>query len=227
MDVDKTKAEQPSPMGRVLVVTSVPAEQEAVLRGLSNTNRVDVIVSGVGIASAAASTAAALVRGQYDLVINTGIGGGFKGQADLEDVVVATEIVAADLGAETTEGFTSIDQLGFGSNRLTVESELVKKVTTLLRSAGKQVKAGPILTLSTVTGTKQSALDLSGRIPGAMIEAMEGFGVATAASQQGVKFLEIRAVSNLVGPRDRESWKIKEALDQLTEVSSILEEGLR
>ncbi|MYS28400.1 futalosine hydrolase, partial [Streptomyces sp. SID7804] len=47
--------------------------------------------------------------------------------------------------------------------------------------------------------------------------AMEGFGVAEAAAAHGVPVLEVRAVSNPVGPRDRAAWRIGDALDALTE----------
>jgi futalosine hydrolase len=44
---------------------------------------------------------------------------------------------------------------------------------------------------------------------------MEGFGVAEAAAAHGVPAVEVRAVSNTVGPRDRAAWRIGEALDAL------------
>ncbi|MCZ4638591.1 futalosine hydrolase, partial [Streptomyces rubrogriseus] len=55
------------------------------------------------------------------------------------------------------------------------------------------------------------------RHPGALAEAMEGFGVAEAAAAHGVPVLELRAVSNPVGPRDRAAWRIGEALAALTD----------
>jgi futalosine hydrolase len=46
-------------------------------------------------------------------------------------------------------------------------------------------------------------------------EAMEGFGVATAAHQSGVAFAELRTISNPIGPRDRSAWRIADALAAL------------
>lgn len=51
---------------------------------------------------------------------------------------------------------------------------------------------------------------------------MEGFGVAEAAAAYGVPVVEIRAVSNAVGPRDRAAWRIGEALDSLRQAFSLL-----
>jgi futalosine hydrolase len=44
---------------------------------------------------------------------------------------------------------------------------------------------------------------------------MEGFGVLRAASLAGVPAVEVRAVSNAVGERDRARWRIEDALDML------------
>lgn len=211
---------------RVLVVTSVSAEKDAVLRGLQGDGRFDVLVAGVGVAAAAAFTATALTAFEYGLVINAGIGGGFVGKAEVGSLVVANEIIAADLGAETSEGFCSLDELGFGFTRIHVDAGLMTWVTEAMRAAGLLVTAGPVLTVSTVTGTAATAIELAKRVPGATAEAMEGYGVATSARNCGLPILEIRAISNAVGPRDRSAWRIKEALDVLESASSVLLEVL-
>ncbi|WP_209123755.1 futalosine hydrolase [Alkalihalobacillus sp. BA299] len=212
--------------GKILIITSVEAEKEAILRGLQRVNPFDVVVSGVGIAAAAAKTAIQLANQKYELVINAGIAGGFVGLAEVGSIVVATEVIAADFGTETLDGFSSIDELGFGTNRYNVDNNLVLNVAKALSNAGQEVTTGPILSVSTVTGTAETTLELIRRVPGATAEAMEGFGVATAAKQFVVPMLEIRTISNVVGPRDRNSWRMKEALQKLQEVSSILQEVL-
>lgn len=223
---DVSNFNQQKPEMRVLVMTSVSAERDAVLRGLHGDDRFDVLVAGVGPVAAAASTATALAAAEYDLVVSAGIGGGFAGRAEVGTLVVANEIVAADLGAQTPEGFCSLDELGFGSTRVPVDANLVASVVKTLRAAGLPVTSGPVLSVSTVTGTAATALELATRVPGATAEAMEGYGVATAANLRGVPILEIRAVSNAVGPRDRAAWRIEEALSILESASSVLPEVL-
>ncbi len=160
-------------------------------------------------------------------VSGAGIGGGFAGVADIGSLVVASEIIAADLGAETPDGFTGVDELGFGSPRIAVADELSSRWAASLREAGLPVHHGPILTLSTVTGTAETARVLAERYPGAGAEAMEGFGVAEAARQFGVPVLELRAISNAVGPRQRELWKIGDALQALEQACAKLPEVLQ
>ncbi|WP_051217419.1 futalosine hydrolase [Paenibacillus assamensis] len=212
---------------RILIVTAVDVERDAVLRGLDGDSRFEVIAGGVGPASAAASTATKLALGNYDLVVSAGIAGGFAGRATVGTLVVASEIIAADLGAETAEGFRRVDELGFGSASVAVETELASRLTAALQAAAQTVALAPVLTLSTVTGTTETAAALAQRIPTAAAEAMEGYGVAVAAQQCGIPVLELRAISNPIGPRDRDAWRIGDALAALQAASSILKEVLR
>ncbi len=209
---------------RVLIVTSVPAEKEAVLRGLGEATYFDVLVAGVGQVAAAVSTAKALAITSYDLVINAGIAGGFVGKTEVGSLVVSSEVIAADLGAESQEGFLSLEELNLGSSSVQVDDNLVTQIVNEGKKAGLSVHVGATLTLSTVTGTAQTAAELQARFPHAVSEGMEGFGVAEAAKQQGIPVVEVRSISNEVGPRDRESWRIKEALATLERASAILPE---
>jgi futalosine hydrolase len=214
------------PGKRILVVTAVSAEQDAVLRGLQDTDDIDVCVAGVGSIAAAANTSKILAAHQYDLVVSAGIGGGFVGKAGVGSIVVASEIIAADLGAETPEGFLSLDELGFGTTRIPIDLELASRLSTVMLASGLQVNNGAVLTVSTVTGTAATADELVQRVPNATAEAMEGYGVAYAAQVFRVPVLELRTISNLVGPRDRSAWRIGDALQSLEQASSILKEAL-
>jgi futalosine hydrolase len=204
-------------MKRVLIVTAVEIERAAVLNGLDGQHGVDVLVVGVGSAAAAASTAIALTRASglgspYDMVVCMGIGGAFPGRAAIGDVVVGTASVAADLGAETADGFLSVDELGFGTSVIAASPIEIG------------VKTGTILTVSTVTGSALRAAELAERHPDALAEAMEGYGVACAAAATDTRFVEIRAISNLIGPRDRAAWRIPDALAALAEAAATLVE---
>lgn len=204
----------------ILVVTSVEAERQAILQGLKGDRRFDVVLGGVGSIAAGINTALALAEKEYRLVISAGIAGGFPNRAEVSSVVVASEIIVADLGVETLEGFATIESLGFGPNKVNTELTQGAKLIEALGNSGIPLHKGPILTVSTVTGTQDSANELLRRVPNAVAEAMEGFGVAYAAQTKGIPVIEVRAISNLVGPRDRAAWKIKEALEALTVASS-------
>ncbi|WP_344567756.1 futalosine hydrolase [Streptomyces axinellae] len=201
---------------RVLVAVAVAAEREAVER---TAPWADVTAVGVGPGAAGAGTATALVTAAYEgrpygLVVSAGIGGGFAaGGVEVGDTVIADRIVAADLGAQTPAGFASVAELGFGTAAYQPPPDLVQAAA---EAAG--ARSGPVLTVSTTTGTREHAALLLERHPDALAEAMEGFGVAEAAAAHGVPVMEIRTVSNAVGPRDRAAWRIPEALAALSTV---------
>jgi futalosine hydrolase len=206
----------------LLVITAVPAERDAIVAALPDgpspggagtlaaaRSAVRVLVGGVGPAAAAAATATALAAAPCELVLSAGIGGGFA-PLGIGDVAVASSIVFADLGAETATGFTPLSALGFGADRYDVDPQLAVQ---LADATGGHL--GTVLTVATVTGTAATAAGLLARCPDAVAEAMEGAGVAAAAALHGVPVGEIRAVSNLVGPRDREAWDLPAALAAL------------
>ncbi len=190
---------------RVLVMTAVAPERDAVQRGLGHDSRFEFALAGVGLAAAAVNGAIELAKAEYDLVVIAGIAGGFVGQAEIGSLVVASEIIAADLGVELLDGFSSLDELGFGSTRVGVAADVAERLTSALLAAGLPAQMAPVLTVATATGTAATAAALAARVPGAAAEAMEGFGIATAAQQRGVPVLEIRAISHAVGPRDRDA----------------------
>lgn len=206
-------------MTGLLVVTAVQAEAAAFVRDPAPTTagppagtpwRVHAV--GVGPPAAAAGTARLLALAEaagrpYRAVLNVGIAGGFAPAAPLGAMVLGTACVAADLGAQSPDGFLTLDSLGFGSSVAPVDSALL----AALRAALPDARTGPILTVHTVTGTAASTDRLRERHPDAVAEAMEGYGVAVAAAQAGVPFAELRTISNPVGPRDTSAWRIAEA----------------
>jgi futalosine hydrolase len=209
---------------RLLVITAVEAERDAVLRGLGladrgpgdlGSDRIIVEAGGVGPAAAAAATGhllgMMLPTEPFDVVVSAGVAGGFAGRAPLGSTVLANRSVAADLGADTPDGFATVSDLDLGPSTMDVDAVLQATLRTALPAA----IVGDVLTVSTVTGTRYRADELLARWPDAVAEGMEGFGVASAAARAGAAFAELRTISNPVGPRARDAWRIADALAAL------------
>jgi futalosine hydrolase len=234
-DTDPTSGAGGAGMTRILVITAVAAERDAVLVGFDSTvggmdvgcgqgatpmvevrqaatgaGAVDCIAGGIGAANAAAVTMAAMRTTHYELVISAGIAGGFP-PAGAGTLVVAEAIVHADLGADSPNGFLSASDLGLSSGVKHPEPVLVAQAADRTGAL-----TGAVLTVSTVTGTVERFTELQRRYPTARAEAMEGAGVCAAAVLAGVAVLELRAISNDVGPRDRATWQIGRALEALS-----------
>ncbi|CAM3288949.1 futalosine hydrolase [Deinococcus saxicola] len=192
-----------------LIVVATPAEAERLLDLNAR-----VIVSGVGVVAAALATARALAEQNAGLVISAGIGGAYPSSGLLPgDLALSSEIIQADLGAWDGNQFLDFDDLGLSilpDSPHTGRFAVWAAAPEVARRTGARL--GSLLTLSSVTGSSETAAFLEQRFPGALTEGMEGAGIAHAALLAGVPVLEVRGVSNAVGPRDRASWQIPQAL---------------
>jgi futalosine hydrolase len=219
-------------LSRFLVVTAVEAERDAVTRSLdarrstigryaaslaeTGAGEVTAIAGGMGMAAAAAATATAVALRSYDVVVSMGIGGGFDGRAVTGEVVVATDVLACEVGADSPDGFQTFGQLGLLDTGIATGAPVQHLASRL------GARTGRILTVSTVTGTDQRALELAA-LWNPVAEAMEGWGVWSTVQPLGTVLpLEIRAISNRVGRRDRASWDIAGALDALSQAATTL-----
>jgi len=228
----------------VLVICAVAAERYAVVRNLGSATPIEVAgLSGVtvdtsagelqvfdggpGPVAAALSTASLLALGpEYDLVISAGIAGGFRGRAEIGDIVLADQVIAADQGVMTDEGFSTLRDLGLPGEGGYAVGNVEHRAR--LASGPYRLLAGDILTLSSMTGTDARAAELASRYPRAVAEAMEGYGVIEATRRSSertgrdIPFAEIRAISNIIGRRDRSTWNIPLALGALADAMSTL-----
>ena len=167
---------------------------------------VAVVVTGIGPVNAAHSLTAALAGRTVRQVVVCGIGGAYPGSGlAVLDVTCAETETYADLGAESPDGFLDMEALGFP-----VVHGHFNRLPLSLFPAAKRV---PYVTTTTCTGTDATAQAIVQRTGGA-VESMEGAAIVHVALKHGLKVGEVRAVSNLVGDRDRKAWKIKEAATQ-------------
>lgn len=218
-------------MPRILAITAVPAERDAALAALpsrpdgqllcyelyraeTNAGELTCVAAGVGPGAAAACAASVLaLDGGYDVVVSTGVAGGFAGRAEPGTLVLADRVVLADLGADSPAGFLPLDELGLGGSTVYLPAAMVGRAAGHLVGVAP-VAVGPILTVSTATGTDERAALLAARHD-PVAEAMEGGGVLAAATAHALPFLELRAVSNTIGRRDRSAWVLPQALSVL------------
>jgi futalosine hydrolase len=172
-----------------------------------------VAVSGIGAVNAALETQAQILRAKPDLVLSVGIAGAYANSGLVEtDVIVSSGVVYAGLGAQAG---SSIDLLNFAVIR-EFSSQLPVWDGALMFAQKANLLTGVIATLETVTTDPARALGIETQFS-ARAEAMEGAGVVHAALRHGVPAFELRAISNMVGPRNPLTWKIKESLAALGE----------
>lgn len=200
---------------------------------------VAVMVTGYDKTNLAHGLTCLLQAARPALVILSGIAGAFSSSGLRPgDLALAEREVYADTGASSEEGWLSAEQLGLPLaavegkpvwNEMPVAGELVDSILEHFREAGwavasggfaadargdcARVRKGCFVTQSRVSGTAQEAAELERRWS-PLVETMEGAAGAHVCLLYGVPFVEIRGVSNLVGPRDRSSWQVERAAEQ-------------
>lgn len=168
------------------------------------------LITGCGPAAAGARLGLALGRmPRPDLVVGIGIAGAYPqtgiGPGDV--VRIATDGFV-DLGCEDGDGFLDLLDLGVPETGVQRHWDLAEP--TFLDAL--PVAHGT--TCSVCTGRLETA-DERRRRTGAAIETMEGAAWALACQAAGAPFAQVRAISNVAGPRDRSAWRIPDALAAL------------
>ena len=170
---------------------------------------------GVGKVNAAATLAAYLEgHPQVERVLLVGIAGAYPGTGlEPGDLALAAEEVQADLGLAT-----GLEPLGFAALEVGGRSYYNRFPADAAWTSALQarwgLKAYPFLTRDLVSASREEAAELARRW-GAALENMEGAAVAQTAMLFGVGWAELRAVSNEAGVRDKNKWRLAEALEAL------------
>jgi futalosine hydrolase len=214
---------------RILVVTATDAEVAPLVASLTATagrssrlqsythdrHTVDVLTTGVGMVATATWCSGVFARERYDLVLNAGVCGSFRPTLPPGSVVHVTADHIADLGAEDGDAFLSVQQL-----QLLGEDEFPWTGGRLVNSAPpandalRQLPVGGAITVNTVHGNDVTIARAVERY-NPHVESMEGAAFMYACLVHGVSFAQVRAVSNIVERRNRDGWKLREAVDAL------------
>lgn len=178
---------------------------------------INTLVTGVGSLSLAwAMKQWVSSNARPDLAINAGIAGSYAGDFKVGDVVMPVSDCFADLGIETEDGYLTLAEAGlsdpdkypFKGGWINASNRYVEMASSLLRPARA-------ITVNTATGSKESINRLAGKY-NPDIETMEGAAFFYICALEELPFLAIRAVSNMVEPRNRDKWDIALALTNLS-----------
>lgn len=176
---------------------------------------IDVLVTGVGMVATAARTARALRGQRYDLALNFGVCGSFDTALAPGQVVHIVADRIAELGAEDRDTFLTVQDL-----KLLGDDEFPFTRGQLVNSAPPQsavLSRWPAvsgITVNTAHGNERSIAAIVGRFA-PQVESMEGAAFMYACLIERVAFAQVRAVSNVVAPRNRDGWKMEEAVRNL------------
>jgi len=214
---------------RVLVVSATPSEIAPIVAQLRPASErrsnptaysraghdVDVLITGVGMVAAAAWCSRTLAVTPYDVALNFGLCGSFDPALAPGSVVHVTSDRIAELGAEDDDTFLTIQQLNLlGDDEYPFRGgRLVNTAPPESASLGA-LPAVDGITVNTVHGSGRSIATVMRRFA-PQVESMEGAAFMYACLIHGLAFAQVRAVSNVVEKRNRDAWRVADAISTL------------
>lgn len=180
---------------------------------------IDVVITGVGLMHTAYFMGKALANNTYDIALNFGIAGSFSKNISLGEVVQVVEERVADLGAEDGENFLDVIEL-----QLLNPSQFPYNDGKLLHNTYdvdygvsdlKRVKG---ISVNKVHGYQHS-IDSVIQKYHPDVESMEGAAFFYSCLMEKVPCLQIRAISNYIEDRNKDTWNIPLAMKNLNSIA--------
>jgi len=177
---------------------------------------VHFIVTGVGMVATTFALTKILTQRSYDLVLNVGIAGAISRELELTQVVKVSSDSFYEWGVEDGDQFIPWHKMNIAS----ADANLFRNGQLFNESAITQefnLENVTGITVNRVHGNDVSIEILKATSPAA-IETMEGAAVFYVCKSLNIPFVAIRSISNYVERRNRESWKINEAIKSLNDL---------
>lgn len=164
-------------------------------------------ITGIGLLETTYQLSTVL-NDQINFVIQVGVAGSYQSDLALGEVVEVASEQYGDLGAESDSDFLTIDQIGLRIPLLFNNG--------VITNSPKYNELKPVKSISvnSVAGN-QKTITIRKRLFNPDIENMEGLALFRVCKEKNIEFAQVRSISNIVEPRNRENWKMDLAIQNL------------
>ena len=203
----------------------VQKEDDSLAHYQFRNDKVDILITGIGMTPMAFYLGKQLPGSNYDVVINAGICGSYSDSLPIGMVVNVTEETFCDLGAENNDQFFSSFELGLmDPDEPPYRSGKLLNNTTPKGSVLRKLRRVRGITSNTIHGQPGTIRKIR-ELFNPDVESMEGAVFFYACLTSGVPFHQVRSISNFVEERDKSRWDIPLAISNLnTAVFDIIKE---
>ncbi len=172
--------------------------------------------SGIGMLAASFALTKLAIEDKPDLIIQVGIAGTFDTTQPLGTVVVINEETIGDLGVEEDGKWKDLFDLKLekSSYHPFEKRKLPNQWLTKYNLLGLHEVSG--ITVNEIS-TNQERIQKLMKKYNPTIESMEGAALHYVARETNIPFIQIRAISNYIGERDKSNWQMKLAIDNLNQ----------
>ena len=172
--------------------------------------------SGIGMLASSISLMKMFTQETPTLIVQVGVAGCFDKKIPLGKVFAVKDDFAGDIGVMENKVWKDLFDMKFDKpndapyEKKSLPNPWLNQFNVLNLPTKKSV------TVNTISTDKSRIQLLSGRYK-AVLESMEGASLHYMGRDLTIPFIQIRAVSNYVGERDKSKWKIQEAIYNLNE----------
>ncbi|HAD33386.1 MAG TPA: futalosine hydrolase [Chitinophagaceae bacterium] len=200
-------------MVKIIIVCATQSEMQALqVQTWKSRHELRTALSGIGVLSASYYITE-LCRQKPDLLIQAGIGGYAGEQLSPGEVCIIEADRLGDLGAEDQHNFLDTYDLKLeDENNFPFEGAYLKN--PYLNTGTFPWPLRKAYTVNTCSGSEKTVQHRRKHFP-EHIESMEGAALHFICLQNQIPFIQFRAISNRVEIRNRDSWKVQEALTAL------------
>jgi futalosine hydrolase len=206
-------------MGKNILVAAATAKEinpfiQSIRKGRLSKNNIDVLISGIGLTASTYHFTKQLRLKKYDLVIQAGVAGSFDRKIPPGAVVAIKQDAIADQSVIELEKLRTL----FDLNLVPQDQHPYKKGwlknpnnETLKKTKLKTVKGISVNQIS----TSKQIIRFYRDVFDPATESMEGAALHYVCLMEKVPFVQIRAISNYIGERNKKKWDMNESIANL------------
>lgn len=172
--------------------------------------------SGIGMLASAVSLTRLVSEEKPDLIIQLGIAGTFNARLPLGNVVLVKEEILGDMGVEEEGKWKDIFDLKLEKSSYHPFEK--RKLPNPWLTTYNLLKLPELcsITVNEIT-THPKRIELLTKKYNPELESMEGASLHYVCREANIPFIQMRAISNYIGERNKANWKMKEALEALND----------
>lgn len=205
----------------VLVVAATPGEITPAMNFFHGKGtdhfQVEFHCTGVGLTAASFEITRLALSKTPDLIIQAGIAGCFTPPPALGEVVIVATEASGDMGVWENGNWKNMAELSLLHPDLPPyeAGALPNPYLAAFTFLGLSHATG--ISVNQITTDQKMMEQLQKKHPAPLIESMEGAGLHYTCRMLQIPFLQLRGISNLVGERNKENWKIPLAIEQVNQ----------
>ncbi len=172
----------------------------------------DILVTGVGVPATMYHLSKRIHLMDYDLIIQAGVAGSFQHEIKTGEVVAVRRDTFADLGIREGNNFSNLFESALAENVQPFQNGYLYNNHSVLENCYLKKVNG--ITVNTITDDHEVLSQWVLKYNPA-IESMEGAALHYVCIQESVPFIQIRAISNYAGERNKANWDLQGAITNL------------